>query len=151
MNPFPEKIVVPTTANRLPVSLYETLIERLLELNVDAAAFLMPDNMLRAANDSEAAKKDLIGHLPANVHAVLFPPPKRPRLIPARPTAFPVFGQPADSAEGDSGGGGMGAGLSLSLPLPPPSKLTRSTPHILRDDSTSHHRPDSDQGRGLER
>jgi hypothetical protein len=77
MNPFPDTLIVPTTANRLRVSeKNEAFMKKLLELEVDAATFLMPEDELSAKNDSKIALADLMAQikkLPAEIRDQIFP------------------------------------------------------------------------------
>lgn len=112
MNPFPDTIIVPTTANRLRVTeKNEAFIQKLLELEVDASTFLMPDSDMRRANNAEIAKDDLMGQLhklPAEIHDKIFP----------KPTPLPEIAhvpvQPAATEEDDDDGG-MGSGMGMGM------------------------------------
>ena len=59
MNPFPERILSPTTANRIPRSPgADDLVARLLGHDINAAAFLMDEDLLAAA-EARGFKNDL--------------------------------------------------------------------------------------------
>jgi len=82
VNPFPDTILSPTTANRIPRSPgAEDLIARLLEHDINAAAFLMDEDLLEAAekegfkNDLDRAVLDLVRQVPHAVFDAVFPPP----------------------------------------------------------------------------
>lgn len=85
INPFPETIIVPTTANRLPqVRTYNQFIERLQEFNVNAAAFLVPEDMLSTlspSNNTHIALDDLVSQIPTKaLFALIFPPEDQRKL-----------------------------------------------------------------------
>jgi hypothetical protein len=112
MNPFPDTIIVPTTANRLRVTEEnEAFIQKLLGLEVDAASFLMPENELSAKNDSKIARDNLMGQLaklPPEIHDQIFPKPTPlPEIAHVPPT-------PITATEDDDDGGMGGMGMSMS-------------------------------------
>ena len=112
MNPFPDTIIVPTTANRLRVTeKNEAFMQKLLELEVDASTFLMPDVGMPRANNAQIAHDDLMGQLaklPPAVHDQIFP----------KPTPLPEIAhvpvQPAATEEDDDDGG-MGSGMGMGM------------------------------------
>jgi hypothetical protein len=100
MNPFPDTILVPTTANRLRITPNnEKFIERLLELEVDAASFLMPWEDMPDSNDSKVAVDDLMAQIPAPVMEKIFPKPT------PLPEVVHLPKVPVTATEDDDGGG----------------------------------------------
>ena len=82
MNPFPDFIISPTTANRIPRTPgAEGLIHRIFLHEVNAAAFLMDEDLLADLeakgfrNDLDRAIMDLIQQLPRHIQDAVFPPP----------------------------------------------------------------------------
>jgi len=75
MNPFPENILSPKTAHRIPQSIGHSAIERLLAFGINAYGFLMDDDLLEEtiakgfANDVERAKADLLSQLPPEIRS----------------------------------------------------------------------------------
>jgi len=115
MNPFPDTLILPTTANRLRVTeKNEAFIQKLLEAEVDAATFLMPEAEMPASNDAKIAHDDLISQikkLPAEIRDKIFPPPTPlPDVIHTLPTTVTA----TDDNDDDSGMGGMSMGMSMS-------------------------------------
>jgi len=87
MNPFPALIFSPSTANRLPRTLdAEGIIKKLLMHEVNAAAFLMDEDLLAAAeakgfkNNLERALTDLFSQLPRSICEAVFPPVPDPEF-----------------------------------------------------------------------
>ncbi len=85
INPFPDTVITPTTANRLPqVRTYNLLIKRLLELNVNATAFLVPEDMLSKlsrSNNTHIALDDLVSQIPTKaLFALIFAPEYQPQI-----------------------------------------------------------------------
>jgi hypothetical protein len=83
MNAFPDTVLVPTTSNRLRITPQnESIIQQLLELEIDAASFFMPEDEIPDGNKPEVARDDLIDQLSPEVLARVFPsllsrPPRR--------------------------------------------------------------------------
>ncbi len=82
MNPFPDLILSPTTAHRIPsTSSTVEFIHKLLSHEVNVYAFLMDEDLLLHArikgfqNDPARALSDLIAQLPRHIRDAVFPPP----------------------------------------------------------------------------
>lgn len=82
MKPFPNLILSPTTAHRIPsTSSTVEFIHKLLSHEVNVYAFLMDVDLLLHAqikgfqNDPSRALLDLITQLPQHVRDAVFPPP----------------------------------------------------------------------------
>ena len=112
MNPFPSTILSPTTANRIPRSPgADDLVAKLLAHGINAAAFLMDEDLLAAAeargfkNDLDRALLDLIRQLPAHVVDAIFAPPPEPvTMADSIPTAT--------GDDDEAGGGSMREGIA---------------------------------------
>lgn len=80
MNPFPAKILVPTTANRLPwTENAQGVVDKLLDFQINASAFLMDAEELEDlkteefANDFDRAFEDLFFQIPQELRWKVFP------------------------------------------------------------------------------
>jgi hypothetical protein len=123
MNPFPDTVLTPSSAHRLPTSLYQELIDQLVEHGINAAGFLMDDDLLvdlakaerrPFRNDPDRAFADLKAQLPDAVREEFWPTPKPiPLMEPA--TKIPDSTGGDDDDDDDSG---MGSGLSIGMSSP---------------------------------
>lgn len=102
MNPA---VISPTTANRIPRSPgADNLVAELLGHGINAAAFVMDEDLLEAAekkgfkNDLDRALADLLGQVPPAVLDAIFPPPPPTEDV-AVATSDPLGGN-----EGNDGG-----------------------------------------------
>ncbi|MBN8711867.1 MAG: hypothetical protein BGO12_05090 [Verrucomicrobia bacterium 61-8] len=80
MNPFPEKILVPTTANRIPwTENAQAIMSRLLDFQINASAFLMDAGQLddlkaeACENHFDRAFDDLFYQIPKELWWEVFP------------------------------------------------------------------------------
>lgn len=80
MNPFPAKILVPTTANRIPwTENAQAVMARLLDFQINASAFLMDAGQLDdlkaevCENDFDRAFEDLFYQIPKELWWEVFP------------------------------------------------------------------------------
>jgi hypothetical protein len=110
MNAFPDTILTPKTSNRLRLTpKNEGVVQQLLELEVDAASFFMPEDEIPDGNKPKVAFDDLIDQLSPEVRAKVFPS-LTPVVAPD-----PVSPVKAAESEDDNEDGGMNAGMSMSL------------------------------------
>ncbi len=138
MNPFPDLILSPTKAHRIPrTSDAEELIHKLLALEINAYAFLMDVDLLAEIeakgfrNDPDQARSDLMKQSPQHIRDTVFPPP--------------LESEPDDSDEEEGKDStplkGMGLKISMndSLSTVPKSPLEHALPKKLRSLSKSFH------------
>jgi hypothetical protein len=134
MNPFPETILTPSSAHRLPTELHQELIDQLVEHGINAAGFLMDGDLLRDLaklehrpfhNDSERAERDLADQIAALSNAT-FVIPELPKVFrdkhwPPQPYEVKLMescpdGSGSGSSGGDDGSSGMASGQSIGSP-----------------------------------
>jgi len=79
MNPLAAKILVPTTANRIPwTENAQSVVIKLLDFQINASAFLMDARQLEdliaegSVNDFETAFEDLFYQIPEEVRWKIF-------------------------------------------------------------------------------
>lgn len=120
---FSETIISPTTANRIPRSPgAEDLISKLLEHDINAAAFVMDEDLLDAAerkgfkNDLDRALLDLIRQLPPAVLDAVFPQP------PPTEEVTVATSDPLEGSDGDDGG--------RSISMAPPRRRRTIEPRM---------------------
>jgi hypothetical protein len=107
MNAFPDTILTPKTSNRLRLTpKNEGVVQQLLELEVDAASFFMPEDEIPDGNKTKVALDDLIDQLSPEIRAKVFP-----SLTPVV-TAPPV--KSAETEDDTDDDGGMSAGMGIS-------------------------------------
>lgn len=80
MNPLPAKVLVPTTANRIPgTENAQAVVTRLLDYQINAAAFFMDTEHLESLetddfpNDFDCAFEDFFYQIPEELRWKVFP------------------------------------------------------------------------------
>jgi hypothetical protein len=86
----------------------ESIIQQLLELEIDVASFFMPEDEIPAGNKPEIARDDLIDQLSPDARAKVFP-----SLTPVVASS-PVHPVKAAGWEDEDDDGGMSAGMGMS-------------------------------------
>jgi hypothetical protein len=99
MNPFPQTILTPVTANRIPrTENADEVVAKLLEFGINASVFFMEADQLDAlenenfANDFDRAFEDFFYQIPAEIRGQVFPPPPDEESSPATPEEPPPSG-----------------------------------------------------------
>lgn len=92
MNPFPQTILTPTTAHRIPLTANaDEVVFKLLELGINASAFFMEAEQLASlenedfANDFDRAFEDFFYQIPPEIRGKVFPPPPEEKPSPSAP------------------------------------------------------------------
>ncbi len=103
MNPFPQTILTPTTAHRIPLTANaDEVVFKLLELGINASAFFMEADRLDAmenedfANDFDRAFEDFFYQIPLEIRGKVFPPPPEEKSSPTEPKEPPGSGMAAN-------------------------------------------------------
>ena len=82
MNPLPQKVLVPTTSHRIPLTANaEGVVRKLLAFDLNASAFFMEAEQLDTlesdgfVNDFDRAFEDFFYQIPTDVRKKVFPAP----------------------------------------------------------------------------
>lgn len=122
IKPFPDTVLTPSSAHRLPDSLGCELVGQLVEHGVNAAGFLMDDDLLVDLaknerrpfhNDPERAFADLKAQLPDAVREAFWPTP-RPLLVEI--VEYLSDGSGGGNDEENDDGSSMRDGIKMPLP-----------------------------------
>jgi len=89
MNLFPQTILTPTTAHRIPRTAgADCVVSKLLEFEINASAFFMETDQLAAlesegfANDFDCAFDDFFYQIPVEIRRQVFPLPPADEPVP---------------------------------------------------------------------